>query len=557
MLAAFAIVFIALELASYTQKSAVWDEPIHLMDGYASLARHDYRVDPEHPPLLRMWAALPLLATGATVDLATVERTAPVRWAWTLYPYCEKFLYFDNSGDRLLYPARFMIVLIGVGLGILVFLWARMWLGFWPAVVALVCYTIEPNIAASAALVTTDMGFAAFMFGSLFFLWRACRDLSRGNIAGLVVFFALAVVSKFSVFALAPIIVLLLAVAALRPSPVTFAKAAGLVGLLAVTSWVAIWGIYGFRYAPSDSPGWVYNFETDPQVQKEVPGLAGAASWIDGHHLLPNVYTQGFLFGQAKAQVRRAFLNGEVSDRGWWYYFPFAFAVKTPIAILGLLAVGLVAAALRWRELDLQNVLFVVIPIAAFMAAAMTTRLNIGVRHLLPIYPFVMLLAGVAAKWLLEKGRAGAIALCAVVAIGVVEFGSNYPDNLAFFNAFVGGPAHGSEYLVDSNLDWGQDLKPLKRWMDENHVPHINLAYFGTAYPPYYGINATYLPGSEYFQPNPNVQLPGYVAISATVLRGVYLDDTTRAFYRPFVNMPPVATIGHSIFVYRVEQPWW
>ena len=162
-----------------------------------------------------------------------------------------------------------------------------------------------------------------------------------------------------------------------------------------------------------------------------------------------------------------------------------------------------------------------------------------------------------AAKWLLEKGRAGAVVLCAVIAVGVVEFGSNYPDNPAFFNAFVGGPTHGFEYLVDSNLDWGQDLKPLKRWMDENHVPHINLAYFGTAYPRYDGINATYLPGSEYFKPNPNVQLPGFVAISATVLRGVYLDDTTRAFYRPFLNMPPVATIGHSIFLYRVEQPWW
>jgi len=93
--------------------------------------------------------------------------------------------------------------------------------------------------------------------------------------------------------------------------------------------------------------------------------------------------------------------------------------------------------------------------------------------------------------------------------------------------------------------------------MDDNHVPQINLAYFGTAYPPYYGMDCTYLPGSEYFQQSPNVKLPGYVAISATVLRGVYLGDRERAFYRPFQNMAPVAIVGHSIFVYWVERPWW
>ena len=256
-----------------------------------------------------------------------------------------------------------------------------------------------------------------------------------------------------------------------------------------------MWAIYGFRYLPSASPTWVYDLQTDAQVQREVPKLASVVTWIDRHHLVPNVFSQGFLFGQAKAQVRPAFLNGEINDRGWWYYFPVAFAIKTPIAILALIAGGLVLVALRWRQLGLQDVLFVVLPIAVYTAAAMATRLNIGLRHLLPIYPLLLLLVAAAAKALLDRGRAGTIVLAAALAVGAVEFGRNYPDNLAFFNAFVGGPARGSEYLVDSNLDWGQDLKPLKAWMDANHVPHINLAYFGTAYPPYYGIDATYLAG--------------------------------------------------------------
>ena len=558
MLAIFAAVFLALGVGSYTQKSAVWDEPIHLTDGYASLVQHDFRVDPEHPPLLRMWAALPLLSAGArAADLTEVDRADPGRWAWTLYGFCEKFLYVQNDADHLLYRARFMILLLGAGLGAVLFLWAREWLGFWPAVVALVFYTLEPNIAAHSTLVTTDLGFAAFMFAAVYFLWRTCRRVTRGNVAGLTIAFALAVVSKFSALVLAPIVALLVVWAVWRRMSLTPATGAGVILLLGVSAWLAVWAIYGFRYAPSATPNWRYNFQSDTQVRSEVPGFASVVGWIDQHHLLPNVFSQGFLFGQAKANVRRAFLDGEISDRGWWYYFPFAFAIKTPIALLLMAAGGLGIAFAQRLRLGLDNVIFVVVPIAVFMAAAMATRLNIGVRHLLPIYPFVILLAAAAAQALLARGRMGTIAVAAVLAMGGLEFGRVYPDNLAFFNAIAGGPDHGSEYLVDSNLDWGQDLKPLKAWMDENRVPYINLAYFGTAYPPYYGIHATYLPGSEYFQPNPNVSLPGYVAISATVLRGVYLDEATRAFYRSFQNRVPVARVGHSIFVYWVEQPWW
>ena len=554
----FALIFIVLEVGSYSQKSAAWDEPIHVTDGYASLAQHDYRVDPEHPPFLRMWAALPMLAMGATsADLADIERTPPGTWAWTLYGFCEKFLYVQNDADRLLYAGRFMIVLLGVGLGFLVFFWARAWLGFWPAVVALAFYTIEPNIAAHAALVTTDFGFACFMFGALYFLWRTCQDWRPLNIAGLTACFALAIISKFSALILGPIVALLLVVAVLRKSAVTAARAAGLIALLAVASWIAVWAIYGFRYAPSASPAWVYDFQTDAQVQREVPRLASVMTWIDRHHLVPNVFSQGFLFGQAKAQVRLAFLDGDISDRGWWYYFPLAFAIKTPVTLLLLIAGGVVSVGLRWRQVGLQHAVFVVLPIVVYTAAAMATKLNIGLRHLLPIYPLLLLLVAAAGKALLDRGRVGTVVLATALIFGAIEFGRNYPDNLAFFNAFVGGPGHGSEYLVDSNLDWGQDLKPLRQWMDANHVQHINLAYFGTAYPPYYGIHATYLPGSAYFEPNPSLQLPGYVAISATVLRGVYLGDQERAFYRSFLTRTPVASIGRSIFVYWVEQPWW
>ena len=148
-----------------------------------------------------------------------------------------------------------------------------------------------------------------------------------------------------------------------------------------------------------------------------------------------------------------------------------------------------------------------------------------------------------------------------LLAAALLEPALVYPHTIAFFNVLAGGPAHGSEYLVDSNIDWGQDLKPLKQWMVDNNVPHINLAYFGFADPRYYGIDCTFLPGSPGWVPAELVrapQLPGYVAVSATLLRGVYASTPAeREFYAGLARRTPIATIGYSIFVFKMDQRWW
>jgi hypothetical protein len=201
---------------------------------------------------------------------------------------------------------------------------------------------------------------------------------------------------------------------------------------------------------------------------------------------------------------------------------------------------------------------YLLAPIAIVMAAAMTASINIGVRHVLPVYPFVLLLAGSALHAARQAGGAHLAAAAVAAAAALIEPGFVYPYTLAFFNRAVGGPARGSEYLVDSNLDWGQDLKALKRWMDQNKVERINLGYFGFADPAYYGIRYTPLAGSRnWTDSRPQApQLPGYVAVSATLLRGVYEDDTRRADYARLAQLTPAATIGYSIFVFKVDGPW-
>lgn len=565
-LALFAVVFSVLTTCSYTQKSATADEPVHLTTGYCMLKLGDYRIHPESPPLLRMWAALPLLLRK---DVA-LDTSSPYWAKADQWNFSREFLYAQNDADRLLYPARFMIVMLGIVLGVLLFCWANEWYGFWPAVVTLALYCLEPNVLAHSSVVTTDMGVTCFIFGAVYFLWRTTQLCTAGTLAGLTMFFALAQISKSSALLLGPITAALLLIHACRKHPwrIRFrsahelasrrSKIAGalmIIGLLVACTYVAVWGVYRFRYAPSAASFNPFCFSADPRIQQRAPILAAAVNWVDAHRLLPNAFTEGFLLEQARGQQWPSYLAGHISMSGWWYYFPVAFLIKTPIVLLLLFAAGAVLCVVR-REHFLDKELFAVLPLAAGFVASTMPHMDIGLRHILPLYPLAILLAGRVIAELQAHGRKSL--LLAVPVLAAAELATAYPHTLAFFNGFVGGPRNGKTLLVESNLDWGQDLKPLKRWMDSHGVRHINLGYFGTADPAYYGIQYTRLPTA--FIPLDQTQppsLPGYVAVSVTNLRGVYLPDRAREFYRPLLEREPAAIIGHSIYVYWVEGKWW
>jgi hypothetical protein len=554
----FATAFIALSVGAFTQTSATWDEPIHLTAGHAASAQRDFRIDPSHPPFLRMWAALPtLFMGGVSMEAGAIDRAEPVAWLGEAYLFAHRFLYVENDADRLLYAARLMIVLLGVGLGIVLFLWARDWLGFVPAVIALGCYALEPNLLSHASLVTTDLGVTCFIFGAIYFAWRVQRDGSSRNVAGLTVCTALAVVSKFSALLLVPVVAILLAIAVAQRSAIGLRRALIVLGIVAIASFGAIWAAYGFRYLPSASSTWAFNVHDTPLAQR-TPFVARAVDWIDSHRLLPNAFTQGAFYTHASVTQMPAFLAGEIREGGWWYYFPAAFLLKTPLAMLLLLGIGILACIRGRAALGTSNILFVLVPAIAFLAVAMASGINIGLRHILPIYPFLILIAAVGAKEIL-RARQRPLAVAALSIVGVVwaaEFGRAYPHTLTFFNVLAGGPEHGYRYLADSNLGWGHGLKGLKTWMDRNGVSHLNLAYFGQADPAYYGIDCTYLPGSPTFALDRTARprLPGYVAISSTTLTGVYAPPSWRLFYAPFQDLEPAAVIGHSIRVYWVEE---
>jgi hypothetical protein len=550
VLLTFVVLFAALELSSFPQKSATIDESLHLTAGYAMLRDGDYRLDLEHPPLVRLWAAVPLRA----MRKLWWQPFSGGHSAWEQRDLAREFLFVHNDADSLLMRARLMIVLLGIGLGVLVFCWGYQVFGFATGTVLLAMSCLEPNLLAHAGLVTTDLGVTCFAFGTVYFLWRAVRDWSVMNVAGVALFFAAAQVTKFSVLLLAPLVVALVGVAVWRKQ-LSVKRAVLVLTLSAATGWLFVWAAYGFRYAPSADPTDLIRLESRPYVSERLPRLSELVGWADRARLVPNAYAQGLLICVAKAQRRPMFLAGELSGDGWWYYFPVAFLLKTPVALLVLLVAGLRQlgrGAPGFWEFDV----WVVAALAVFLGAGVSSRLNIGLRHVLPMYPFVLLIAGRSVSELWQHRQRWLLTIIGLA--WAAELAVAAPHYLAFFNTIAGGPRNGHKLLADSNIDWGQDLKLLKRWMDQHGVEKLNLSYFGTADPAYYGIHARYLPGSPSFihEVQPYPQLPGYVAVSVQNLLGVTAEDWAE-FYRPLLARRPVAVIGYSIHVYWVEQPWW
>ncbi len=560
--AVFTIVFVVLTVGSYSRMSPTWDEPLHLFPGYAAL-HGEYRFGiSAHPILLRLWLALPLLASP---DLVLQHSEAWRRGL--LYPVSLQFFFQDNDGGRLINRARFMNVILGVMLGLILFAWARRLFGTIAASLVLVLYTFEPNILAHSSLVTTDLGVTLFIFSACWFLWRTCDRLSPGNVASLALASSLTLCSKLSGLILLPMVGLLLAWKSLLPGewrvtgdrqPIVSRKgkvfvSLGLMVSILLTFWLVLWSSYRFRYE-YNPPGSGLGDEVNSKILQQVkPELRRAVESFDRLRLLPRAYTHGFRDQLGELQ-RERYLAGRFSDKKIPGFFTAIFLLKTPLAIILAIAGGLLLLARRQAFLR-QPWPFILVPAAVYGAAIAVNPVNTGVRHILPLYPFLLLIAGLAIKAALGTRR-GRIAILLGLLLLAADFAVIYPDYLASFNLAAGGPGRGEHWALDSNLDWGQGLKGLKEWMDENRVDRVNLCYFGVVPAEYYGINSVALPGTRGYA-NERPLLPGYVAVSLTNLYAFHQGRALREFYLPLRRMRPMAVIRRSINVYWVERPWW
>jgi hypothetical protein len=572
-----ALVFFLLSRSGMAGKSATYDEAVHLLSGHRILTARDHDFNHEHPPLMKVLAAATVVAAGAArpVEPWTYRREAD-QW-----PLSHAWLHHVNDADRLLALGRLPVAVVGAGLAFLVA--AAAWgiaRGASPvgpeagsarapaaaAAVAGAAFALEPNLLAHGSLITTDMGMTAFFFAATAAFGRFLETRAAGWLAATGLLWGIALLAKFTAVLAGPVFLVLGAIhlrfrprearaaprrgpAAAPPRPRPWARqvvwgersggpwlhlaasvaAAGLIALAVLNAG------YGF-----DS-----TFRSLSELALESDAFRERARGALGKLPLPvpAPFVQGYDHAEAGGRRWWSYLMGRHSMTGWPHYYLVAFLVKTPIPLLVLAAVGLLAGR-RLLGLAPGRIASAAAPPLLLMAAfTLSGSLkNIGLRYVLPVYPFVCVLAGIGGAGLLRARRPyGAVALAALVLWAGAAEARIYPDHLTYFNEIAGGPDGGRWWLLDSNLDWGQDLKGLGTWMKANGVASVFLDYFGRACPRYYGVTA-----AREFE-------GGYLAVSATSLAGVYRED--KRLYAFLEGVRPIAVIGGSILVYDVPRP--
>ena len=556
------LVFAAQMVNAVWNQSLTWDEDDHIFAGYMSWKTADFGFNPEHPPLIKAVATLPLLP----LDL----RLPPLQPGFFKNAtYIEgRELLFRNGPqypvDTLVFRVRMAAMSFALLLAVLVFFAAREMFGDEAGLLALLLLVFEPNIVAHGAYVTTDTGVACFLLAAVYAFYRYVSAPSgmRLIIAGVAAGLALA--SKHSAILLLPILILLAAgTVALRGGWRYSEESRGAIAvklILAVAgiSLIAIgvlWACYGFRYNARPE-GLALNPTlaeyTKPLSPLEARGILWFAQW----HLLPESYLYGLTDVRSMANGMPAYIFGKDYAHGVWYYFPAVFVIKSTLGFLGLFALSLYALAARKAGRGLE-ILFLTVPPAFYFAIAMGSSLNIGARHILPVYVFLCVLLAGAAVGLMRTGRAWRYVIAALVIGHVASALWVYPNSIAYANELWGGPSETHRYLSDSNTDWGQQLLAVKKYVDAHGIKQCWFAYFVQPAVQFedYGIPCKPLPTPDtgFFDVAYDVprHIEGPVFISAGTLTGFELGSDVLNPYREFEKLQPVANIQDGVLVFE------
>ncbi len=536
-----------LEVRSARGETQTWDEGIHISAGYSYWKLGDFSWNVEHPPLVKMASTLPLVWMGLTAEPngADGKRKDQVR-------YGVDFLYKNRrDADSILFAARSANILLTLLFAAAVAWWTRRRYGPWAGLAAAALCAFDPNLMAHGRYVTTDFPVTVFFFFACVLWVEYLEQGSSRRLLTAAAAIGLALITKFSAVLLLPSLVILYAACWIR-RPKEFPVRRALVAAGTVIATVGL--MVAVVYWPETVRCWRTKV---PQMSTlAVRGNpTGEILYYLGRklHLPAHAYLYGLnAVADHNAGGHSSYLLGMRSETGWWYYFPVVFAVKSTMAALAgaVLLLGAALWQIRKREWISPMTLGLTLPPVLYFVFSMTSGINIGMRHILPIYPF--LYVG-AAAWLAtrENRRPGIYALGMLVALQMGECARITPDYLAFFNELAGGPGRGPQYLVDSNIDWGQDVKKLGLWLDAHGGKRrARVYYFGNAQMRYYGIDEMGYP--EPLDQKGWDEIDEYCVANVTPLNGVYVPLNSLA---PLRMREPVAKIGWSMYVYDLRKP--
>jgi hypothetical protein len=545
--------------AAQLRMTPTFDEQNHVTRGIAILKTDDYRLCFHHPPLANILEGLPV-AWGPSGFSTALPAWAQAANPAEIWPMAHTTIWQQPAqGLRIIQRARIPVLLFTLALALVVFLWSRELFGPWGGVFSLLLFALDPNILAHSGLATTDMAAACTIPLAVYWLRRYLSRPSRAWLLIAGAGFGLAFAAKFSALILFPILAVILLLC-LFPLPwiagslpaqwahlawgTRFGRAVKLGLLLLLLGGVTVWA--------------VYSFQVERLGSKAGQPFAASASLLQ-HLPIPALqYFRGLKAVKSEADGHVAYLLGSVdrTGKGWWYYFPVAMAVKTPLPELVLiLGILLLLAMPRTRALlavPRAELLFLLAPVGLYLLAAsglLGLSLNMGIRHILPIYPFLLILCG---GWVRVKAPPRVLlpALGVLLAAQCASILAAYPNFLGYFNEVSIAHQDGYQILVDSNIDWGQDLGQLAALQRTEKLYPLWLSYFGTTPPEAYGLQYHPLRGFGLmrYSPLPDHTVHGYVAISVTDLMAG--EGYFGVNYRPLARMLPEDRVGKSILVY-------
>ncbi|MFH1379039.1 MAG: glycosyltransferase family 39 protein [bacterium] len=511
MLSLMIVSYLILGVYGIFRMSITFDEVAHLPGGYTYIAEHDYRINSQdHPPLAKLIAALPLIFL--TPDTFTYH---PLWKSASQWGYGDLFMFHNRvSHNLLLHAGRMSVLGFSALLGIIIFVWARSLGGAAAGLISAGLYYFFPGFIAHGSLVTTDVSLALCYFLAVYCFWKLYNDPTWKNslLIGLSIGLTLAV--KFSGILLLPSLGIFAAWWLYRKRRLKINQTMGHIIIICAAAFCVVAVVYQF--------------------------------------VNMNWYLIGFknIFQHVKSG-RGSFLLGSYSTTGWWYYFPITFVLKTPsgVLLLILVSLGMTPKLIRTNPKK-EALLFLSVPVAVYMVSAMRSPMQIGYRHILPIYPFIFTWIGWASVQLTNKLKYIPLTGLLITISGVI---CAQPYNLEYFNMFIGSRNNAYKYLVDSNLDWGQGLKELGRYLKLINHTQVYLSFFGNADPHHEGI--TYVPVLYYSTAKrPGDDPAGFddskilFAVSATQRQCVYYED--KEIFKWLDELQPAKIIAYSIFVY-------
>lgn len=532
------------QILSVRDESPTWDEGFEIASGYHYLTTGRYLLSREQPAFARAVAALPLLPLHLTVPPVDPVVTP------NLSLLGRTFL-FDNTAtpEQIIFPARLTVIFFTFLLALAILLWTRRVFSPSAALIALALFVFDPNIIAVGRYVKNDIHVTLFAFlacaawGAWLERRRPALLLTAGLLAGLA--FGTKYSSVYLVAAF-PLLAFLHSHRTHKPFPW---KPLILTGALGLFMTLLVFAPETWKLIPTTSaqrrrdPSLHRVADASPQISR----FSQAIVWTSNRlGLLDHPLLVGLAdLADHNAKGHDAYLLGRQSHNGWWYYFPVAFFAKTPVATLLAILIALALAAFALPRLVPWPFFVLLVPALCYLPFCVSTNINTGERHLFPLYPAIFILT---AALLIRLPRWVPVLLALAIAL---ETHAVYPHYLAFFNRLVGGPEAGPHYLVDSNIDWGQDALRLRRFLDARYPDQpVCFSYFGPARLSYYKLDFESVPTSS--EPDRIKTLNCLAAISVTPLQDVYVPPGSYSWLRA---KTPIARIGYTIYVYDFRQP--